>query len=85
MNALVNVLVDEVLHYHVNGDCQEPAERSRLWSELHCCQDEDEDEVQVIGCCHDQDDGCFVIASLDLLLLGLLDLVLLGLPFLGCP
>ena len=29
-----------------------------LVEELHCCQDEDEDEVQVIGCCHDQDDGC---------------------------
>ena len=81
-NALVNVLVDEVLilHCHENGDCQEPAvrhlersrvwsellqpaescqsERSRVWSELHCCQDEDEDEVQVIGCCDDQDDVC---------------------------
>ena len=63
-NALVNVLVDEVLmlHCHENGDCQEPddrhPERSRVWSELHCCQDEDEDEVQVIGCCDDQDDVC---------------------------
>ena len=27
-------------------------------SELHCCQDEDEDEAKVIGCCHDQDDVC---------------------------
>ena len=72
MNALVNVLADEVLHCHENGDCQEPddlhpersrvwsellqssdgcqSERSHVWSELHCCQDEDEDEVQVIGC-----------------------------------
>ena len=80
MNALVNVLVADVLHCHENGDCQEPddrhPERSRVWSELlqsadgcqselsragselHCCQDEDEDEVQVSGCCHDQDDGC---------------------------
>ena len=79
MNAVVNVLVDEVFHCHENGDCQEPddrhperprvwsellhsadgcqSERSRVWSELQCCQDEDEDEVQVIGCCHDQDDG----------------------------
>ena len=82
MNVLVNVLVDEVLHCHEMGDCQEPddrhpewsrvwsellqsadgcqSERSRVWSELHCCQDEDEDEVQVIGCCHDQD----MVASL---------------------
>ena len=62
MNALVNVLVDEVLHCYEDGDCQEPYDRhpgrSRVWSELYCCQDEDEDEVQVIGCCHDQDDGC---------------------------
>ena len=38
MNALVNVFVDEVLHCHENGDCQEPddrhPERSRVWSEL---------------------------------------------------
>ena len=40
MNALVNVLVGEVLslHCHENGDCQEPddrhSERSRVWSEL---------------------------------------------------
>ena len=40
MNALVNVLVDEVLilQCHENGDCQEPddrhPERSRVWSEL---------------------------------------------------
>ena len=37
-NALVNVFVDEVLHCHENGDCQEPddrhPERSRVWSEL---------------------------------------------------
>ena len=73
MDALVNVLVDEVLipHCHENGDCQEPddrhpersrvwsgllqsadgcqSERSRVWSEFQCCQDEDEDEAQVIG------------------------------------
>ena len=69
------------------GGCQ--SERSRVGSELHCCQDEDEDEAQVIGCCHDQDDGLpfgvipFIIASLGLLLVGLLDLVLVGPPFLG--
>ena len=61
MNALVNDLVDQALHCHENGDCQEPddrhPERSRVWSELHSCQDEDEDEVQVIGGCH-EDDGC---------------------------
>ena len=123
-NALVNVLVDEVLvpHCHLNGDCQESrsrgssglfrsagdchsersrvsseliqsaggcqsersrvwselvqfadgrqsersrvwsepvqsvdicqSERSRVWSVLQYCQDED-DEAQVIGCCHD--------------------------------
>ena len=33
-------------------------ERLRVCSELHCCQEEDEDEVQVTGCCNDQDDGC---------------------------
>ena len=38
------------------GGCQ--SERSRVRSGFHCCQDEDEDEVQVIGCCHDQDVGC---------------------------
>ena len=50
MNALVTVFADEVLifHCHENGDCQEPddchPECSRVWSELHCCKDEDEDE-----------------------------------------
>ena len=40
MNAFVNVLVVEVLvlHFHENGDCQEPddrrPERARVWSEL---------------------------------------------------
>ena len=38
MNALANVLVDEVLHCPENGDCQKPddrhPERSRVWSEL---------------------------------------------------
>ena len=64
MNTLVTVLVDEVLilHCHRNGDCQEnddrTPERSRVWSELHSGQAQDEDNVQVIGCCHDQDDGC---------------------------
>ena len=82
MNALVNVLVDEVLilHCHENGHCQEPdertpersrvwsellqlagdcqSERSRVWSELRSGQAQDEDNAQVIGCCHDQDDGC---------------------------
>ena len=61
MNAFVNVLVGEVLvrHCHETGDCQDPdgrqSERSHVSSELHCCQDED---VQVIGWCHDQDDVC---------------------------
>ena len=31
------------------------SERSRVSFELQCCQDED---VQVIGWCHDQDDVC---------------------------
>ena len=63
MSALVKVLVNEVLILHCpeNGDCQEPddrhPERSRVWSELHCCQAEDEDDAQDIGCCHEQDDG----------------------------
>ena len=110
MDALVTVLVDEVLtlRCHENGDCQEPddrhsershvwsepksaggcqSERSRVSSELHCCPDEKEEDDQVIGWRHDQDDVCttpFIIVSLDLLLLGILDLVLLGLPFLRC-
>ena len=83
IDALVNVLEDEVLtfHCHENGDCPKPdgrhpagsrvwsellqsadgceSERSRVRSELHCCQDENENEVQVIGCCHDlHDDAC---------------------------
>ena len=33
--------------------CQ--SERSCVSSELHCCQEED---AQVIGWCHDQDDVC---------------------------
>ena len=36
------------------------SERSRVSSELHCCQDED---VQVIGWCHDPDD-VFQLAQL---------------------
>ena len=36
--------------------CQ--SEHSRDWSELHFCQDEDEDKVQVIGCCHGLSGGC---------------------------
>ena len=71
MDALVNVLEDEVLilHCHENGDCHEPdrfahafselfqaadgCQSERVSSELHCCQEED---AQVVGWCHDQDD-----------------------------
>ena len=38
------------------GSCQ--SERSRVWFLFICCQDEDEDEAQVVGCYRDQDDGC---------------------------
>ena len=87
MGALVNVLGGEVLtlHCHENGDCQEPddchSERSRVSSELRCCQEED---AQIIGWCHDQDDVCPSSFFLHFLVLELFGLVLLGLNFFGC-
>ena len=105
VNFLVDEVL--IPHCHLNDDCQESrsrvwsglfqsaddchSERSRVSSELYCCQDEDEDEVQVTSCCHDQDDRChsasFHSSSLFLVffLKNHLDLVLLSFPILGCP
>ena len=30
----------------------------RVWSDLICCQDENENEAQIVGCNHDRGDGC---------------------------
>ena len=57
MNALVNVLVDEVLipRCHENGDCQEPddrdPERSHVWSELLQSSGDCQSERFVIRLC----------------------------------
>ena len=66
MDALVSVLVGEVparnpviaiRNVHTldlsSSDDVFQSEHSHVSSELHCCQDEG---VQVIGRCHDQDD-----------------------------
>ena len=56
MIAIQNAHASDLSYLHRLVSANQNAEAFGLSSTL--AKAEEEDEVQVVGCCHDQDDGC---------------------------